>query len=164
MLAQPRTDAPTLQKIWSIFGSPSDPMLALEARAREILPDLPLILWEGDAATFHFAYVSPQAEALLGYPARRWTEEPTFWADIVVHPGDRNDAVAFCAVATGQCRDHDFVYRARTADGRVVWLHDVVRVIRGARDIPERLRGVMLDVTPAFSPAPEMLPVDAPAS
>lgn len=147
MLAQPPTDAGTLEKIWSIFGSPAEPMSMLEKRAREIMPGTDLILWEGDAATFEFSYVSPHAEKLLGHPATRWTTEPTFWADTVVHPEDRNDAIAFCALATGQSRDHDFVYRGVRPDGGVVWLHDVVQVIVGPKGIPVRLRGIMLDVT-----------------
>lgn len=127
-------------------------MPELDRRAHELLPGKPLIVWEGDAATFRFSYVSGgDAEELLGHPADRWTEEPGFWAQTVVHPEDRDEAIAFCALATGKCEDHDFVYRARTADGRTVWLHDVVTVVRGARGVAERLRGVMLDVTPRDS-------------
>ena len=31
------------------------------------------IVWEADAETFAFTYVSPQAERILGYPLARWT-------------------------------------------------------------------------------------------
>jgi PAS domain S-box-containing protein len=125
---------------------PSDTMPLLEQRAEELLGDR-AIVWEGDAATFQFSYIGRAAEVLLGYPASRWTTEPAFWAETVVHPEDRDDAVAYCALATGQARDHDFVYRAIAADGRVVWLHDMVKVLRGLRGVPERLRGIMIDVT-----------------
>ena len=70
-----------------------------------------------------------------------------FWADTVLHPDDRRDAIAFCALATGQCRDHEFEYRARAADGSIRWLYDVVKVVRGPRGLPSRLRGLMVDVT-----------------
>src|SRR6266480_2404681 len=39
------------------------------------------IVWEADAQTFAFTFVSPQAERMLGYPLARWTTEPTFWKD-----------------------------------------------------------------------------------
>lgn len=110
-------------------------------------------MWEGDAQTFQFSFVSDSAERILGYPVSRWTKEPTFWADIVVHPDDRSDAIAFCALATGKCRDHNFVYRALSADGRIVVLHDIVKVILGPKRIARTLRGIMLDVT-----APESNP------
>ena len=132
-----------------LFGAPGDAMADVDARARALYPDVTPIVWEGDAATFQFTFVSPLAEAVLGYPARRWIEEPTFWADVVVLPEDRGDAIAYCALATGKGRDHTFEYRARAADGRVVWLRDLVQVIPGARGIPERLRGVMFDVSAA---------------
>jgi len=133
--------------VQEIFGSGADPMDDVERRARRALADRRPIVWEGDATTFQFSYVSPAAEDVLGYPRRRWTGEPTFWGDIVVHPEDRDDAIAYCALATGKCQDHDFVYRAVAADGRVVWLHDIVKVIPGAKGIPERLRGIMIDIT-----------------
>lgn len=128
------------------FGSPEDPIDQVEARCRAELPDFRTILWEGDPATFQFSYVSPLAAEVLGYPVERWTREPTFWTDVVVHPEDRDEAVSFCALATAQSRNHDFRYRARCADGRVVTLLDVVQVITGGRGVPVKLRGLMLEL------------------
>jgi PAS domain-containing protein len=135
------------------FGLPGDSMEEVERRANELLGAYRPIVWEGDAATFEFSYVGKSAEAILGYPCDRWTTEPTFWADIVVHPDDRTDAIAFCAVATGKCLDHDFIYRAVRADNTVATLHDIVRVIRGRRDVAERLRGIMLELPAGESSA-----------
>ncbi|CAN5179476.1 hypothetical protein BH23GEM2_BH23GEM2_18420 [soil metagenome] len=129
------------------FGSEQDSMDPVLRRAEQLLAGRDFILWEGDAQTFQFSYVSPSAERMVVYPTARWTSEPTFWADTVVHPDDRNDAIAFCALATGKCQDHDFVYLAIRADGGTVWLHDVVKVIRGPKLVARTLRGIMLDVT-----------------
>lgn len=129
-----------------IFGAPDDPMVLVESRARQLLPGLRPIVWEGDAQTFQFSFVGDAAEEVLGHPASRWTSEPTFWADIVVHPEDRNDAIAFCAIATGKGADHDFQYRARCANGTTVRLHDIVKVIKSSRGVAERLRGIMIEV------------------
>ena len=122
-------------------------MLDLEVRFAKALPDHRFILWEGNPQTFEFSYVSPGAEGLLGYPRELWLTDPEFWCSVVVHPDDRHDAVAFCALATGNKLDHDFEYRARHRDGRLLWLHDVVKVIVGPRGVPVNLRGVMIDVT-----------------
>jgi len=103
------------------------------------------IVWEADADTFQFTFVSPQAERLLGYPVGRWLTEPTFWADHL-HPDDRQWAVNFCVQATSEGRPHAFEYRFLAADGRVVWLHDLVTVVIEDGK-PRRLRGVMMDVT-----------------
>jgi PAS domain S-box-containing protein len=103
------------------------------------------IVWEADAQTFAFTFVSPQAERMLGYPLARWTTEPTFWKDHI-HPDDRDWATSFCIDATLAKRPHDFEYRMVAADGHIVWLHDVVTVVV-ENDRPVRLRGVMLDIT-----------------
>lgn len=122
-------------------------MQEVEARLRERYPGVQAIAWEGDASTFQFTYVSAVAEALLGYPVRRWLQEPAFWAEHVVSASDRSDAVGYCALATASKRDHVFEYRAQRADGTTVVLRDVVRVVLGPRGVPERLRGLMFDVT-----------------
>lgn len=134
-------------KLRTIFGSPSDALALVEARAASVLP-IPVIVWEGDPQTFQFTYVSPCALDVLGYPAHKWLQ-PGFWANTVVHPEDQDDAVAFCALATAKGRDHDFQYRARRADGSVVMLHDMVHVIKGPSGLANRLRGVMVAVPQA---------------
>ena len=103
------------------------------------------IVWEADARTFRFSFVSRQAERILGYPVSRWVDEPNFWQDHVL-PEDREEAVAFCRQSTMEMKNHAFDYRMRAADGRMVWLHDLVTVIvEDGR--PRFLRGLMVDVT-----------------
>lgn len=103
------------------------------------------IVWEADANTFQFTFVSPRAEQLLGYPTERWLTEPDFWAKHI-HSEDREWAINFCAAATAEKRPHQFDYRILAADGRIVWLHDLVTVVvEDGR--PVKLRGVMSDIT-----------------
>lgn len=115
-------------------------------RFRSLVQELHAIFWEGDPATFQFTFVSKRAEDVLGYPLRRWTDEPDFWTKIL-HPEDRHWAVDFCVACTKQGEDHAFEYRAIAADGRTVWLRDVVYVVRDEDDKPVKLRGVMMDIT-----------------
>jgi PAS domain S-box-containing protein len=103
------------------------------------------IVWEADARTFQFSYVSQQAERLLGYPIQRWLTEPTFWKDHL-HPDDREWAVSFCVKATAEKKPHEFEYRMIAADGRTVWLRDIVTVVV-EDDQPVKLRGLMVDIT-----------------
>ncbi len=140
-------------RVREAFGNPADPIHLVAQRAEARFGEEPVIVWEGDAQTFQFSFVSASAEDVLGHPCARWTDEPTFWADHVIHPDDRDDAVAYCALATGKGKDHAFEYRARASDGRTVHLVDYVQVIFGARGIPERLRGIMIDVSDAPSRA-----------
>lgn len=128
-----------------VFGDNADDMQALQARADALLPD-DAILWECDASTFAFSYVSPSAQTVLGYPTQRWIEDTTFWATRVVHQSDADEAVNYCVSETQCDRDHAFEYRAIAADGSIVRLRDVVRVVPAAGALPKRLRGVMFVV------------------
>jgi PAS domain S-box-containing protein len=116
-----------------------------QQRFMDIVNSVEGIVWEADAETFVFSFVSKQAERILGYPVEEWLEQPTFWKDHL-HPEDRDWAVQFCAKATAEKHSHDFEYRMIAADGRVVWLRDLVTVVVEAGHV-RRLRGVMVDMT-----------------
>ncbi len=110
----------------------------------ELVEGLDAIVWEMDAASGSFSYVSRRATELLGYPIERWLTEPGFWSDVVLHPEDREWALELRIRAAREARDHAFEYRARTADGRTLWLRDLVRVEPGEAPL---LRGVMVEIT-----------------
>jgi PAS domain S-box-containing protein len=112
---------------------------------RNLVNTIDGIVWEADAQTFRFTFVGDQAERILGYPVKQWLREPTFWKDHL-HPEDRDWAVQFCVNATTEKRDHDFEYRMIAADGRIVWVRDLVTVVVEDGH-PARLRGVMVDTT-----------------
>ncbi|MBD2537565.1 PAS domain-containing sensor histidine kinase [Coleofasciculus sp. FACHB-SPT36] len=122
---------------------------AAEAHRRfvELVQGLDAIVWEMDAVTWKFTFVSDRAQDILGYPIGQWLDEPTFWQDCLLHPEDRDWCVNFCVSATNQAKDHEFQYRAIASDGRVVWLKDVVRVVCDEQGCPKLLRGVMVDIT-----------------
>jgi PAS domain S-box-containing protein len=103
------------------------------------------IVWEADPQALHFTYVSPRAERLLGYPLSMWLEEDGFWANHI-HPDDRARAVRYCTNCVREKRDHELEYRMVAADGRSVWLRDLVNVVIENDDVVS-LRGIMVDVT-----------------
>ncbi|WP_170229698.1 ATP-binding protein [Polyangium fumosum] len=115
------------------------------SRIEDIIDNIDGIVWEVDADTFSFTYVSAHAEQILGYTVAQWLAEPTFWVDHI-HPDDRHWCVALCKEATARGEPHRFEYRMIAADGRVVWLRDYVRVVLD-QGRPARLRGVMVDIT-----------------
>jgi diguanylate cyclase (GGDEF)-like protein/PAS domain S-box-containing protein len=115
-----------------------------DQRFRDLVDSTDGIVWQADASTFVFDYVSNNAERLLGYPMSEWLQ-PGFWADHIV-PEDRNRAVEFCTTCTDRQENHEFEYRFTTKDGRIVWLRDIVKVV--SVDGKSRwLRGLMLDIT-----------------
>jgi PAS domain S-box-containing protein len=117
-----------------------------DRRFRELVQGLDAIVWEADAASWQVSFVSQRAEAILGYPVERWLAEPDFWGQLI-HPEDRARVAAIYRRATAQRSDQRCEYRAVAADGRVVWLRDIVRVVRDSRGRARQLRGVMVDIT-----------------
>jgi PAS domain S-box-containing protein len=113
-------------------------------RYRRLLEGVPAVPWEGSPSDFTFTYVGPQAEAFLGFPQGDWCV-PGFWVSRL-HPEDRDAAVRRCKEAMVHGRDHTFEYRLLAADGRVVWVLDVVRLVC-AGGKPVLAYGVLLDVS-----------------
>src|SRR5438128_182734 len=120
-------------------------LAAAQLRFRDLVNSAEGIVWEADAATHQFSFVSDQSDRILGYPPARWLSKPTFWKDHL-HPDDREWAVSFCEQATAEKREHDLEYRMIAADGSVVWLRDVVTVVLEG-DQPARVRGAVVDIT-----------------
>lgn len=122
--------------------------LELELRSSEyhyrgLIEGLSAIAWEANTADYTYNYVSPQAEHLLGYPLRQW-KEPGFWRSIV-HPKDLPRTEAFCQRETASGKDHTIDYRVVSANGRTLWVRDIVSLIRQGRNPLKR--GLMIDIT-----------------
>jgi PAS domain S-box-containing protein len=122
----------------------SGPSSLLPLDRGSLLESIGGVVWEADPQTFRFRFVSRQAEALLGYPLEAWFTEG-FWAEHI-HPNDRGWAAAYCRRAVADQRDHDFEYRMIAADGRSVWVRDLVTVV-SEDDRAVSLRGVIIDVS-----------------
>ncbi|MGF1935258.1 MAG: PAS domain S-box protein [Nostoc sp. ChiQUE02] len=115
-----------------------------ENRLRQLLETVKVIPWELDLKTWRFIYVGPQAVDLLNYPIAEWYEKD-FWINHL-HPHDKEKSVRFRQEATARCENHELEYRMLAADGRIVWLRDVVSVVQEA-GTPTTLRGFMFDIT-----------------
>ena len=119
---------------------------AAQRRFRDLVQGLDAIVWEADAATWQFTFISKRAEHILGYTVDQWLNDENFWVSII-HPEDRASTIEPCRRATTEGRNHDFEYRAIAADGRVVWLHDTVEVVLDSKGKATTLRGMMVDLT-----------------
>ena len=115
-------------------------------RVRSLIADLDAIVWEADARSYEWLFVSEGATEILGYRPQDWITQPNFWADHL-HPDDRRRVVGeFVTAATDGTR-FDVEYRMLAKDGSTVWLRDLGHVIRDADGLPYRIRGLMVEVT-----------------
>lgn len=103
-----------------------------------------LISWRADARTWRFTNVSQSAVEILGYSLDDWYAD-NFWVEHI-HPDDRAWAADYCLRHSANSENHDFEYRMIAANGDIVWLHNIVNVIREENG-PMYLQGFMVDIT-----------------
>ncbi|MGD9946921.1 MAG: PAS domain S-box protein [Desulfobulbus sp.] len=102
------------------------------------------IVWETDARTLTFTYVSREAQRLLGYPIDDWSGDRFWWQHL--HPEDRERVYGATVDATAKGEDHELSYRFLAADGRTVWIQDRINVVL-ENGQPRWRRGIMVDTT-----------------
>ncbi len=114
-----------------------------EKQFRSLVESTKATAWELDLETMGFTYMSPRILDLTGYAPDMWTGFE-FWKQ-TLHPEDRDAAVNFCRIETEKGKDHEFEYRMIAADGRVIWIRDLVTVLKDNK--PPLMRGYFFDIT-----------------
>ncbi|HLY60305.1 MAG TPA: ATP-binding protein [Terriglobia bacterium] len=118
----------------------------LAMRFRDLVQDLKAIVWEMDVPSFRITFVSQQAERVLGFPVEDWLSSADFWKDHIFAE-DRDRVIGQWQTAVAENKDYDIEYRALAAENRVVWLRDIIRVVRDPSGKARQLRGVIVDIT-----------------
>ncbi|AKT42973.1 AAA family ATPase [Chondromyces crocatus] len=111
-----------------------------EERLQRLVETANVVPWELEITTGRFTYVGPQAVTMLGYPQEQWYEEGFLRTHAA--PGEYERARDYLVSARA---GEDFDLRMLAADGRTVWMHNVVSARRdeGAPVIG----GFLFDVT-----------------
>jgi PAS domain S-box-containing protein len=145
-----RIDLPRAVRVLVTHEDITETRQTVEARQKEaerlqlLLNVTHVLPWEADPATTLFTYVGGQAVEMLGYPINDWYQAD-FWP-AHLHPEDREQVVARVNEYVN-ARDHyELEYRMIAKDGQVVWLHNLVSVIR-ENGHPRTVRGFSVDVT-----------------
>jgi PAS domain S-box-containing protein len=130
-------------------------------RLNDLLNGLQASVWEGRGEPIdEVTFVNESAQGLFGYPAEK-LKDPSFSRTMIL---DEDSARIAAEYDAGLRAGHYFEveYRARRADGRVIWVRDMVRVTRtpGERTM---VRAVTTDIT-AHKQAEERVKILAEAS
>ena len=129
-----------------------------ETRFRRLAEELPLVTYidapegfagQGSAPTAspggHNVYMSPQCEAMLGYPPPDWSNS-TLWEQ-VLHPDDRERVLAEQRRFYETGEPFNMEYRMVHRDGSLVWVHDEPVVVRDESGAALYIEGFWVDVT-----------------
>lgn len=115
-----------------------------EERLRRLVETASVIPWEADRATARLTYVGPQVVKMFGYPQDTWYDAG--FLDEHVHLEDRERVLHRFLQRDAVRADDDFEFRLQAADGRIVWLHNVVSST-ASEDGKIALGGFLFDVT-----------------
>jgi diguanylate cyclase (GGDEF)-like protein/PAS domain S-box-containing protein len=91
-------------------------------------------------------YISPQVEALLGYPREAWLNEDELWLQ-VLHPEDAERQAAQDEHARATLTPLFAEYRMIAKDGRIVWVSEKAQVVVDEATGVSYWQGVMVDIT-----------------
>jgi PAS domain S-box-containing protein len=112
------------------------------------------IVWEADAQTFRFRFVSRQSERLLGYTPEHWLASENFWCE-KLHPDDQW-AIADRTRRVAEKASYACEYRMLAADGRTVWIRESAAVTPDSDGQPLVVQGVFYDITAQKRAAEEL--------
>jgi PAS domain S-box-containing protein len=102
------------------------------------------VVWEAELP-LRFIYVSEHCKKLLGFEAREWLRDRTFWENHVF-AADRDRVMREREVESRKGHSHTLQYRMVTADRRLIWVQDSAEYVRlpGGK---AKLVGIVTDVT-----------------
>ncbi|MDI1477790.1 PAS domain-containing sensor histidine kinase [Polyangium sp. y55x31] len=114
-------------------------------RFRDLVNNLDhVVVWEADAETLRFSFVSDRALAVTGMTAAEWTNAPDFWGTHVPSP-DREALFGRFRDCLESRTDARMDHRFLRPDGRVLWFHTGVHRTEPAGT--PMFQGVSVDVT-----------------
>jgi diguanylate cyclase (GGDEF)-like protein/PAS domain S-box-containing protein len=129
-----RQRGPTAAELQELESTAWTARLVIEnARAgvvRSLLERVPAIIYiadPGEDGRWH--YVSPQIEAVLGFTADEWCEDPTLWVS-QLHPDDREEVLAEEESSDESTPPRASEYRMLHRDGHAVWIRDDATLVR----------------------------------
>jgi diguanylate cyclase (GGDEF)-like protein/PAS domain S-box-containing protein/putative nucleotidyltransferase with HDIG domain len=91
-------------------------------------------------------YISPQVEALMGYPREAWMSDDELWLH-VLHPDDAERMAREDARARSTLSPLFAEYRMIARDGHVVWVSEKAAVVVDENTGVSYWQGVMVDIT-----------------
>ena len=117
-----------------------------EAKYRTLVEQIPLATYiNALGMPVSTRYMSPQIEAMLGFPFSNWLD-PDFFVTRL-HPADHDHVVAEIERTHATGEDFRMEYRLVAADGRTVWVHDETVAVRDGEYQPLFLQGFLIDMT-----------------
>lgn len=114
-------------------------------RLNSIISSLNDVIWSVSLPDFRILYLSPQAEALYGYPVQAFYDNPQLWQDIA-HPDDRpilDNALKTIFETGSSVRESRVIH----PDGTIKWVLDKATLVYNEKGEGVRIDGIASDIS-----------------
>jgi len=118
-----------------------------EVKYRTLVEQMPAIIYTARLdISRNILYVSPQVQALLGFPPEEWLEDNQLWLR-QIHPDDREEVLARLSRTLARREPFCSEYRVFSKDGRLLWFNDEAIAVKDEITGEQYLQGIIRDVT-----------------
>ncbi len=115
-------------------------------RLQYLIDNTPAIIYSTvPSGDFKMTFVSRNVTNVLGYTPEEMVADPNFWFDHI-HPDDAPEIFSSLAQVFVDGR-RTYEYRFRGSDGKYLWMHDNLRLIRDEHGAPLEVIGSLTDIT-----------------
>ncbi|HWA14350.1 MAG TPA: EAL domain-containing protein [Burkholderiales bacterium] len=121
-------------------------LAAAQQRMRQILESLDDVVWSRAIGDRRFNYLGPAVIATFGRVPEEFLSAPELWW-ASIHAGDREAVAAAYQALFDSGTAFDLEYRVQRPDGEIRWVNDRGRSIAGIDGHPERVDGILRDIT-----------------
>jgi diguanylate cyclase (GGDEF)-like protein/PAS domain S-box-containing protein len=112
---------------------------------QDLVNSIEAVVWEAEFPEYRVIFVSQNVEKILGYTVEQCLTQQDIWVNNI-NPKDRAKTLVFRENAIENQQNYEVEYRMLTADGRSVWLRDIVNlIIKDSQVI--KLQGITIDIS-----------------
>jgi len=136
--------SPTFETFESTYTESKPAEMA--QRFEYLIANTPAIIYSSvPSGDFKMTFVSENAYRVLGYSPQEMIDDPNFWFD---HIHAEDAATIFSSLAMLFVEgERTYEYRFLTKDGRYLWMHDSLRLIRDDNNNPVEVIGSLTNIT-----------------
>lgn len=125
--------------------APAD-LLKANARLEYLIANTPAIIYSSvPTGDFKMTFVSDNVSRVLDFQPEEMVADPNFWFEHI-HPDDVPTIFSSLALLFSEGQ-RTYEYRFKARDGRYLWMHDSLRLIRDAAGNPLEVVGSLTNIT-----------------
>jgi diguanylate cyclase (GGDEF)-like protein/PAS domain S-box-containing protein len=126
--------------------SVEEELAAARQRMQEIVESLDDLVWSRAVGDRNFTYLGPAVISIFGRVPDEVLADPGIWWQSI-HADDRDAVAAAYRSIFESGTAFDLEYRVQRPDGDIRWVNDRGRLIAGIDGRPERVDGILRDIT-----------------